>query len=64
MPFILTALAALGLGAYAGSTTTTALSHPDAVPSGNTGAGLDLTKLAGYAIAGGLIYYFGKKIIK
>lgn len=26
--------------------------------------GVDITKLAGYAIAGGLAFYFGKKLIK
>lgn len=38
---------------------------PAALPDGNTkDSGLNLTTIAGYAILGGLVFYFGKKIIK
>lgn len=30
----------------------------------SSGTSFDLAKLGGYAIAGGIVYYFGKKIIK
>lgn len=57
MPLI---LGLLGLGAIAGYKANDALTPPQAV----NGNGINLTTIAGYAIAGGLIYYFGKKIIK
>lgn len=47
--------------AYLGYKTNDALTTPQETI--NNG-GINLTKIAGYAIAGGLIYYFGKKIIK
>ena len=35
-------------------------SHP---ASGGPSLSLNLTTIAGYAIAGGLVYYFGKKLL-
>lgn len=65
MPIFLGVLAALGIGAFGGAIA----NKPDSVatnpPTGNgASGGFNLTTVAGYAIAGGLVYYFGKKIIK
>lgn len=65
MPWLLLTgvAAALGFGAFGGSLAQTSVATNP--PAGNPPAGgLNLTTIAGYAIAGGLVYYFGKKIIK
>jgi hypothetical protein len=65
MPILaLSVLSALGIGGWLGSSSNAAIEHPSNIPASGNGAGLDLAKLAGYAIAGGLVFYFGKKIIK
>lgn len=38
-------------------------SPPQSLPTASP-AGINLTAIAGYAILGGLVFYFGKKIIK
>lgn len=60
MPLLLPLLAALGVGAYAGATTQGAVTTPARDDSG----GVNITKIFGYVVIGGLIYYFGKRVIK
>lgn len=58
--FLLPVLAALGVGYFTG----TKNEPPQIATPANQNSGLNLTTVAGYVILGGLVYYFGKKIIK
>lgn len=62
IPIVVAVATGLGFGGWLGSSTNAAITTPEETQ--NTNGGLNLTKLAGYAIVGGLVYYFGKKIIK
>ncbi|MDX1939664.1 MAG: hypothetical protein SFU99_03885 [Saprospiraceae bacterium] len=62
LPLILGGTALAGWAFAGGQATNAVLTTPQQA-SANANS-LDLTKLAGYAIAGGLLFYFGKKIIK
>jgi CRISPR/Cas system-associated protein Csm6 len=61
MPFYLPYLAAVGIGGWIGSLSNN-VTQPVATPTSKPA--VDYTMLAGYAIGGALVYYFGKKLLK
>ena len=65
MPVLL-AVTSLLAGAWVIGKQTDAIQAPQSIPSGqsSSASSIDLTKLAGYAIVGGLTFYFGKKLLK
>lgn len=65
MPLLFLIPLALGVGAYGGWKTNDIIDSPPAsLPNGNSNGGFNLTTAFGYVVLGGLVYYFGKKIIK
>lgn len=58
MPFLLPILGAIGLGGWLVSSPPTPVQSPQDVKN------INLTTAFGYLVVGGLVFYFGKKIIK
>jgi hypothetical protein len=59
----LAVLAATGWGYIVGTKDEPQNGTPQQIPAGTAG-GLNLTTVAGYVIVAGLVYYFGRKVLK